>query len=235
MALAWVCTRSEQVVSDEYHRRSSNHETIDWPSRVEHHPDYKERETLWAEQGVLRTPLAEAVLLLNDAFEAGKCKAVGFSPRDDKHGEIPAYKWPYLEIGYDGFRIIVVRVGDSAMDYGDLIWLPDRRVFEYMDVRVTRKGLLSTFPADSARAGRPSKYDWPAFIDEVCSQLDHEGDFDSSVHPGWRQSVLCKRMTNWCESNWGEVPSESTMKAKVRDGRKQFLAQREDADEADNL
>ena len=58
------------------------------------------------------------------------------------------------------------------------------------------------------RAGRNPKYDWDSFFAEIAVRADLDGLPDT-------QAELEKNMADWCVANWGEQPSESTIRGKV--------------------
>jgi hypothetical protein len=73
--------------------------------------------------------------------------------------------------------------------------------------------------AIARRGGSKPRYAWSAFISEAVHQLDQEGDFGLD----WTQTDLELRMAQWCSSSWGEEPSESSIRAKVKEARAEFL------------
>jgi hypothetical protein len=67
---------------------------------------------------------------------------------------------------------------------------------------------LST-PAVS-RGGRPATYDWEAFAREVVRVANTPDGLGS-------RSDLTKHMQEWCMTTWGCEPSESQLRAKIRE------------------
>lgn len=82
-----------------------------------------------------------------------------------------------------------------------------------------------TTNANRPRAGRPPAYDWPRFQDEAVRILEEEGE--PGLDPDWGSLAdLERRMTDWCESAWGRVPAESTIRKRSRDALAAFRRNR---------
>ena len=76
-------------------------------------------------------------------------------------------------------------------------------------------------------ARKKSALHWPAFTAETLRQLDQEGDINIAVDPTWTQAVLERRMLSWCDQEWGEAPSVSTVRKHVVAALRKFRASRE--------
>lgn len=76
------------------------------------------------------------------------------------------------------------------------------------------------------RAGAKPKYDWPTFKKEAKRVLDQEGLPDSN-DPAFRsKNSLVKRMEDWCETKWSEVPADSTLKKYTNRAIDEFTKER---------
>jgi hypothetical protein len=58
------------------------------------------------------------------------------------------------------------------------------------------------------RRGRPSRYDWPAILQEAGRELQ-------SSSPPRSQSEFCRRMAQWCQDQNGQEPAFSTLNEKL--------------------
>jgi len=60
-----------------------------------------------------------------------------------------------------------------------------------------------------ARTGRPEKFNWDEVWAEICRFVHDEG-------LPKRQAELIDCVQQWCEDRYGDQPSESTLKPKIR-------------------
>ncbi len=81
------------------------------------------------------------------------------------------------------------------------------------------RAIADLAPKLNNRGGSKPKYPWSDFIKEAVRQLDEEGDFG----PDWSQTDLEERMALWCQQNWPEVPSETSIRVYVKKARAGFL------------
>jgi hypothetical protein len=84
------------------------------------------------------------------------------------------------------------------------------------------RALANRLGNPARRGGSRPRFPWTDFITEAVRQLDDEGDFGID----WTQSDLEVRMAQWCALSWGREPSETSIRAKVKEARESFLKQR---------
>jgi hypothetical protein len=68
---------------------------------------------------------------------------------------------------------------------------------------------------------RHKKYDWPSFEAEAKRLILDEGGFQ----PGWTQANCESAMTEWCDTNWPETPTESSIRTHIKLAEKSYLAE----------
>lgn len=61
---------------------------------------------------------------------------------------------------------------------------------------------------NSNRGGRPPKYDWEGFHNEITRIALIEGELPDRLE-------LHRRMIEWCAKNWGEQPEESEIRKRL--------------------
>lgn len=89
----------------------------------------------------------------------------------------------------------------------------------YRLVRLDAVALQRIFPPLDTKPwprGRPAKYDWASFQSQCQSVWEDHGGFDKHDPEFSRPSDLIKIMAQWCVNEWGEDPSDSTLKTEVR-------------------
>lgn len=65
--------------------------------------------------------------------------------------------------------------------------------------------------------GAPPKYDWGAFHQKALSILEAEGGVKRKLgHGELTQAELERRMAQWCLLQWGEEPSDASIRTRVR-------------------
>jgi hypothetical protein len=72
--------------------------------------------------------------------------------------------------------------------------------------------------------GRPLKFKWADFDAELLRQLEHHGP-PSIDDPDWRnKAAIVRAMQTWCVATWGEEPGFTTIRDRVNEILKDFLA-----------
>jgi hypothetical protein len=87
----------------------------------------------------------------------------------------------------------------------------DIRVFSPAELReLIQQSQRETMPTDvpKHKGGRPCKYDWDSFENQVQLRLLQNG-FPKT------QAILVRDMLEWCQTNWGEEPFVSSAKPHV--------------------
>ncbi len=74
---------------------------------------------------------------------------------------------------------------------------------------------ISRPKASGAKRGARPRYDWAAFDAELARLIEFEGAPSASADPDWTQARVEERMMEWCSSEWGKEPGESTIRARV--------------------
>lgn len=109
---------------------------------------------------------------------------------------------------WDELRSGIVHVGGGMWRALDLEGEPSGTV---MVERAALDQLLSPGTAKSGtKGGRPEQYDWNEFWVEVAMVADTPDGLPDS------QADLVRHMADWCETNWGEQPSDSTLKSRLK-------------------
>jgi len=68
------------------------------------------------------------------------------------------------------------------------------------------------------RAGRKAAFDWDRFSLHALDILAEEG----GLHPDYRQARLENAMSDWCEANWEKVPSEASIRRRVKSAERAY-------------
>jgi len=69
---------------------------------------------------------------------------------------------------------------------------------------------------------RATKYDWPSFMAEALQLMHQHGPFNAD----WTQADCERLMSTWCFHQWESEPAESTLRDKVKEAERLFLAER---------
>jgi hypothetical protein len=170
-------------------------------------------ETLdWLEESGISK--SDAKLHLPRAFRDSDIKTRGrsdsYNGHDTKTG-LHEVIWDQAEVDWEE-NSFTIPFPDFFVDHliTDVdVYLED--LFRWIGESETQHTNLNTTldTAGQPRKRGPSfKYDWDSFNVEVVVMADLDSLPDT-------QSELEKVMAQWCEDNWGEQPSESTIRSKV--------------------
>lgn len=169
-------------------------------------------ETLaWlAERGISE---AAAKLSLPRAFHDGHIRTRGRGRKYTGHNtkiELNGVAWDQARVDWDGNSFAIPDSRGYAIEISEI----DVRRCElsmWIGENEDQAGDASDRTQTSlpkSRAGRNPKYDWDAFFAEIAVRADLDNLPDT-------QAELEKDMANWCLNEWGEQPSESTIRSKI--------------------
>lgn len=75
--------------------------------------------------------------------------------------------------------------------------------------------------APREKRSRATKYDWPSFMAEAMGLMRQRGTFNAD----WTQAECERLMSTWCFHKWGKEPAESTLRDRVKEAERAFMAQ----------
>ena len=94
-----------------------------------------------------------------------------------------------------------------------------------MDFRFGRFGIgdvayveVEILSLSRTRAGRKTAFDWDRFSRHALDILAEEG----GLHPDYRQARLESAMSDWCEANWEKIPSEASIRRRVKSAEQAY-------------
>ena len=167
---------------------------------------------------------SDAVSDLFDALAGGDIVATGV--REEALGvtslsdriEIKRKTWEVSDIDWSNSKLEVEEeesfLGKTFINTYSILMLKTADLLNYFDLSQSSTPTDSDVPGtktppNKLRAGRKQKYDWDEFFAELVVRANLDCVPES-------QAELVREMAQWCLDIWGEEPSESILKAKVR-------------------
>lgn len=141
----------------------------------------------------------------------GKCS--GFSSTNEETNVHPDI-WEEANIDWeDSCLTFPAWAGGGVWEYR-FVNLPSAELANWFaqdkpDNRASDVGKKSLNPQTKDKGGAPVTYDWEAFYIEAARYVYNNG------LPGTK-AKMAKIMAEWCQNTWGNEPSETQMKKKIR-------------------
>jgi hypothetical protein len=159
----------------------------------------------------------EDVAELTQAFKAGDLIALVHTPRLRGPAQITRSEWANCTHPDELFlsRVITGFMNDSMKKYvGHTPYVSTVSYTSWLQSKYPLRPMPKQAVRKASSIGKP-RYCWDDFEKKAFDVLEQRGIPDSRLEPTWTQAALERVMLDWCESNWGNAPSESLVRKHV--------------------